>query len=97
MGSRHPLIAPFGAYTSADGHVVIANVKEWDLFCSLIERDDLVFDDRFVSNRARLENIEALEHELNAALVKKTTEEWFDILRETNVCAVGKVNSLMSH
>lgn len=94
MGSRHPLIAPFGPYTSADGHVVIANVKEWDLFCSLIERDDLVFDERFVSNRARLENIEDLEQELNSALVTKTTEEWFDILRETNVCAVGKVNSI---
>lgn len=94
MGSRHPLLAPFGAYESADGHVVVANVKEWDLFCSLIERDDLVFDERFVSNRARLENIDALEVELNAALRKKTTVEWFDILRETNVCAVGKVNSI---
>ncbi len=94
MGSRHPLLAPFGAYESADGHIVVANVKEWDLFCSLIERDDLVFDERFVSNRARLENIEALEIELNAALRKRTTVEWFDILRETNVCAVGKVNSI---
>jgi len=94
IGGRHPLIAPFGPYTSADGHVVIANVKPWDLFCALIERDDLALDERFATNRARLENVEALEAELDAALSTKTTQEWFDVLRDANVCAVGKVNSI---
>jgi CoA:oxalate CoA-transferase len=94
IGGRHPLIAPFGPYTSADGYVVIANVKPWDLFCALIERDGLALDERFATNRARLENVDALESELNAALSTKTTQEWFDVLRDANVCAVGKVNSI---
>ncbi len=94
IGGRHPLIAPFQPYTSADGYVVIANVKQWDLFCGLIDRDDLALDARFGANRARIENVEALEIELNAALSQRTTQEWFEILRDTNVCAIGKVNSI---
>lgn len=94
MGQRHPLIAPFGPYTSADGHVVIANVKQWDLFCGLIDRDDLALDERFASNRTRIENVEALDTELHAAMSKRTTGEWFAILRDSNVCAIGKVNGV---
>ena len=94
IGSRHPLVAPFGPFESADGYVVIANVKQWDLFCALIGRDELALDPRFMTNRGRLENIDALESELQATLRTKTTEEWFTALRESNVCAVGKVNTV---
>jgi CoA:oxalate CoA-transferase len=94
MGSRHPLVAPFGAYTSKDGYVVIANVKEWDLFCGLINRDDLAHDPRFVTNRARLENVDSLESEMDRSMAARTTAEWFDVLRDTNICAIGKVNSV---
>jgi CoA:oxalate CoA-transferase len=94
MGSRHALIAPFGPYRSKDGYVVIANVKHWDLFCALIGRDDLALDPRFTTNRARLENVDALEEELHRALSARTTDEWLAILRDTNVCAIGKVNTV---
>ena len=94
IGGRHPLMAPFNPYTSRDGYIVIANVKEWDLFCALIDRDDLALDPRFVSNRARLENVDALEIEMNAALKTKTTDEWFAILSKMTACSVGKVNTV---
>src|SRR5688572_11742836 len=68
IGGRHPLIAPFGPYESADGYVVIANVKQWDLFCALIGRDDMALDPRYATNRARLENVDALEEELHRSL-----------------------------
>lgn len=94
QGSRHALLAPFGPFLTKDGHLVIANVKEWELFCALIERDDLAFDERFVTNRGRLENIDDLEHELAVALGTKTTDEWFAIIEPANVCAIGKVNTI---
>src|SRR4029078_793389 len=31
QGSRHALIAPFGPFQTADGWVVIGNVKEWEM------------------------------------------------------------------
>ena len=57
QGSRHPLVAPFGPYEASDGWLVVANVKEWELFCALIGRDDMALDQRFASNRARLDNV----------------------------------------
>ncbi len=94
QGSRHPLVAPFGPYPTADGWLVIANVKEWELFCALLERDDLALDPRFATNRARLEHVDALEPELSAVLQQRTTDEWFALIEPANVCAIGKVNSI---
>ncbi len=94
QGSRHALLAPFGPFPTADGSIVIANVKEWELFCALVGRDDMAFDPRFATNRARLENIDALEDALHDALAAKTTDEWFAIIEPANVCAIGKVNTV---
>ncbi len=94
QGSRHPLMAPFGPYRTADGYLVVANVKQWDLLCALIERDDLALDPRFDTNRARLEHVDVLERELEPVFARKTTDEWFAILEPANVCAIGKVNTV---
>jgi CoA:oxalate CoA-transferase len=94
QGSRHALIAPFGPFTTKDGYIVIANVKDWELLCSLIDRDAMALDARYATNRARLENIDSLEASLNEALAQRTTEEWFAILQPANVCAIGKVNTI---
>ncbi|MCC7365452.1 MAG: CoA transferase [Dehalococcoidia bacterium] len=94
QGSRHALLAPFGPFPTKDGWVVIANVKEWELFCALIDRDDMALDPRFATNRARLEHVDLLEAELSDALEQRTTEEWFAIIEPAKVCAIGKVNSI---
>jgi len=94
QGSRHALLAPFGPYPTADGYIVIGNVKEWEMFCALLDRDDMAFDERFATNRARLENIDALETALAEALAPRTTVEWFGIIQPANVCAIGKVNTV---
>ncbi len=94
QGSRHPLVAPFGPYPTADGWIVIANVKEWELFAALIGRDDMAIDARFATNRSRLENVDTLEVELSAAIRQRTTDEWFELLEPANACALGKVNTI---
>jgi len=94
IGSRHPLLTPFGPYRTKDGYIVIANVKEWELFCALLGRDDMALDPRFAANRARMENIDLMEVELERALAEKTTDEWFTILEPANVASVGKVNTI---
>ena len=94
QGSRHALLAPFGPFETADGYLVVANVKDWEMFCALIERDDLGQDKRFVSNQNRLENIDSLEYELTCTLKEKTSDSWFQILEISDCCSVGKVNSI---
>ena len=94
QGSRHPLVAPFGPYEASDGWLVVANVKEWELFCALIGRDDMALDERYATNKARLDNVETLEAELAGIFRERTMQEWFDLIEPANVCAIGKVNSV---
>ncbi len=61
---------------------------------ALIGRDDMAIDARFATNRSRLENVDALELELSAAIRQRTTDEWFELLEPANACALGKVNTI---
>ena len=80
IGSRHPLNMPFQAFPTADGHIVLAGVKDWHLFCGLIERDDLVADERFATSALRLQHHGILEPMMNEAFARRTTSEWLDLL-----------------
>ncbi|WP_255152159.1 CaiB/BaiF CoA transferase family protein [Halorarius halobius] len=77
MGSRHPTIAPYQAYPTADGYVVVAVASEhiWPRFCAAIDRPDLRDDDRFASNADRVEHREELDAIVAAEIGSLTTEE----------------------
>ena len=87
LGSRHPLITPFEAFGSADGHVVIALSNEalWERFCRTVERPELARDPRFDSNAARTERYAELKPILDAILRTKSTAEWERLLGEAGV------------
>jgi CoA:oxalate CoA-transferase len=80
IGTRHPLTVPFQAFPTVDGYLVIAGVRDWPLFCALIECDELIADERFQTNSLRLQHHADLEPTLNVAFQKKTTGEWLEIL-----------------
>jgi crotonobetainyl-CoA:carnitine CoA-transferase CaiB-like acyl-CoA transferase len=65
MGLKHPTIAPYGAYTCADGKAVlisIQNEREWAQFCQDVLGDAAIATDtRFASNSLRVANRPALE------------------------------------
>lgn len=87
LGSRHPSIAPFQAFASADGHVVIAAGND-GLFASLaetLERPDLLADPRFASNPARIEHLDALQGEIERATRTRTTAEWLERLHAAGI------------
>ncbi len=52
LGARHPSIAPFEAYRTQDGHVVIACGSDslFRTFCGVIEHPALADDPRFATN-----------------------------------------------
>jgi CoA:oxalate CoA-transferase len=92
IGTRHPLITPFQAFPTADGYVVIAGVKDWTLFCALIERDELAQDERFRFNELRTRNHAALEPLLDEAFRRRTTGEWIAALEQA--CLVAPLNDV---
>jgi crotonobetainyl-CoA:carnitine CoA-transferase CaiB-like acyl-CoA transferase len=57
VGLNHPSIAPYGAYATADGPVVVSiqNEREWVRFCTeVLKRAGLAADPRFADNNRRV-------------------------------------------
>ena len=92
IGTRHPLVTPFQAFPTADGHLVLAGVKDWQLFCAKIERLDLFDDPRFETNALRTQHHAELEPLLEDAFRKQTTAEWERALE--GVCIVAPLNDI---
>lgn len=94
-GSAHPTIAPYQAFPTADGFVMVAvgNDSLWRRFATALGREDLVADARFATNPSRVahraELIPVLENELRRA----TTEEWVARLDAAGV-PVGPIQTV---
>ena len=92
IGTRHPLVTPFQALPTLDGWMVIAGVKDWQLFCAKIGRDDLLDDPRFQTNPDRTEHHAELEPILNEVFARRTTAEWeFEL---DGVCIAAPMNTI---
>ena len=93
MGTKDPVLAPYQMYPTADGHLNVAcgNQKLWEEFCAAIGREGLATDERFATNSARVNNMDALEAELSDVLRTKTTDEWVDLLADERGLPVGPV------
>ncbi|MEX0834767.1 MAG: CoA transferase [Nitriliruptor sp.] len=75
-GNHHATIAPYGAFTCADGYVNVAVGSDglWGRFALLV--GIAVDDPRFASNADRVANREDLADRIDAALVGDTVDVW---------------------
>lgn len=87
LGARHPSIAPFEAYRTQDGHVVIAcgNDSLFRTFCGVIEHPHLADDPRFATNVKRSENVVALKAALETFLTEKPSAHWLELFNRTGI------------
>ncbi len=84
VGNRHPLSAPFGAFRTADGHVVIAvlNWKLFEQFAHVIGRPEFLADPRFATDASRT---------IHESVLREAFESWASRLgSEEVVAALGK-------
>ncbi|KWW97316.1 carnitine dehydratase [Carbonactinospora thermoautotrophica] len=95
MGNRHPSIAPYEVYATADRPMVLAvgNDKQFRALCSVIGVPELSSDERFATNTKRVANREALNERLSARLSTRTADAWFAALTEAGV-PCGPINDL---
>lgn len=95
MGNAHPSIAPYELYNTANGDLVIAvgNDRQFGTLCEHLGMPDLLTDERFSTNRARVANREALRVELESRLRTRPASAWAVILSDAGVPA-GEVNSI---
>jgi formyl-CoA transferase/CoA:oxalate CoA-transferase len=78
LGNRHPTIAPYETFATADGEMVIAvgNDAIWRRFCPAIDRPELADDPRFRTNKDRLAHYPELRAALEAVLATRSRAEW---------------------
>ena len=97
LGTRHPVFSPFQVFPTKDGYIAVAMMggvqDQWPLFCSIIDRPDLIDDKRFETGWLRSQNNEILEPVLNEALGRKATDEWIRLFEEASI-ACGPVNRI---
>src|SRR5580693_8407444 len=78
-GNNHPTNTPMGCFRTADGHIniVATSNKNFQIFCKLIDRENMATDPRFASIASRRQNKEVMNAMIADALQAKTTGEWF--------------------
>jgi crotonobetainyl-CoA:carnitine CoA-transferase CaiB-like acyl-CoA transferase len=87
LGSGTVGIAPYEAFPTADGWVIIGagNENLWRRLCGAIDRLDLLDDPRFTLNSDRVEHREALHAALSRTLETRDSGHWTEVLSDHGV------------
>ena len=97
VGLAHPSICPYGAFATADDHLVlisIQNEREWAKFCdAVLGEPDLPRQPGFESNNARVANQPAVDGKITRIFGDLARDALADRLRRAQI-AYGFVNDL---
>lgn len=97
IGTRHPVTTPFQVYETSDGYVTVAFVggakDQWPMFCALLDRVDLIDDERFTTSWSRTLNYDELNPMIEEGMRKKSTTQWLEELTEAGI-PCGPVNNI---
>jgi len=102
LGLAHPSIAPYGAFATSDGAVLISiqNDREWHAFCqSVLKREELASDSRFSRNIDRCNNRDTLDAIVQGALRPFSSDDLCELLDRVRI-AYGRISTmedLMQH
>jgi crotonobetainyl-CoA:carnitine CoA-transferase CaiB-like acyl-CoA transferase len=96
MASAHPLNAPYQAFETSDGWIVVggANQTNWLRVLEAIGAPELAEDRRFKDNPARMAHLAELEAELAERFRTNSSEYWLDLLEARGV-PCGPVNDML--
>src|SRR5437764_409047 len=83
FGNGHPSIVPYTTYRAADAMMAVAigNERQFARAAEVLGHPEWPKDERFGSNRARVENRDLIDGLINAALAQDTAESWLSKLK----------------
>jgi crotonobetainyl-CoA:carnitine CoA-transferase CaiB-like acyl-CoA transferase len=95
LGNAHPNIVPYQTFETADGHIIIAvgTDRQFREYCAIIGVTELASDERFDSNRKRVENRNDLAPLLARPMKTRTTAAWVAAL-EAAAVPCGPINTI---
>jgi crotonobetainyl-CoA:carnitine CoA-transferase CaiB-like acyl-CoA transferase len=95
LGSAHPLTAPYQAFRTRDGWIIIgaSNQANYERLLKALNAPELAADPRFRSNADRMENRAALVEALTTHFRERDTAEWIAELEQTGM-PVGPILSV---
>jgi crotonobetainyl-CoA:carnitine CoA-transferase CaiB-like acyl-CoA transferase len=95
IGNQHPNILPYQVMTTSDGYIVlsIGNDPTFERFCKLAECEELLEDERFQTNAARVSNRNHVTETLNEITKKKPSDWWLENLEKEKIGS-GPINNL---
>jgi crotonobetainyl-CoA:carnitine CoA-transferase CaiB-like acyl-CoA transferase len=94
-GNAHPNVVPYQPFETADGWLIVAvgNDAQFSRLTALLGLSDLVEDERYSTNAARVDNRETLIPPIAGAMKTKTTAEWTALLTEASI-PYGPINTI---
>ncbi|MGW5755197.1 CaiB/BaiF CoA transferase family protein [Nocardia rhamnosiphila] len=94
-GNRHPSIAPYEVFATADRPIALAvgNDRQFAALCDAVGLQDLATDSRFACNSERVRHRDDLVGILEAPLCRHGADHWFAVLTQRGVPA-GPINDI---
>ena len=88
-GLKHSLFVPYGPQLAGDGryfNLAVLSEEHWRVFCEqVIERSDLLDDDRYSTMEGRQEHRGSLEPELDRVFTTRGADEWVESLERAGI------------
>jgi len=96
-GMRHPHFCPYGPYPAGDGELfglAVLSPQHWKGLClQVLDRQDLLGDERFATNEGRVRERVELEAQLEREFAARNAGDWLERLRAAGI-PCGSVNDL---
>ena len=95
LGNAHPNIVPYQVFPTADGNIIVAvgNDDQFKRYCEFAGVPELINDERFVTNKARVQNREALTQILNEVMRQNPSAYWLEELEKIKI-PCGPINNI---
>lgn len=95
IGNQHPNILPYQVMPTADGYIVLSvgNDPTFERFCKLAGCEELLSDERFQTNAARVSNRDHVTETLNEITKQKPSDWWLENLEKEKI-GCGPINNL---
>jgi crotonobetainyl-CoA:carnitine CoA-transferase CaiB-like acyl-CoA transferase len=86
-GNNHPTSVPTGVFKTADGaiNIAVAGNAIWKRFAEAIDRPEWAESEEYKDNASRLARRDALNADIEAITVTRTSREWVDLLAAKGV------------